>query len=172
MTRKTQARIERDRQKKATEKQQGPSQPTNCWDELKSLYDGCLMALTNSSRLIPILRNQELMSHFDDIQGAIELGKVIQKDTTEYRQRLEEIFSRHEALVGGSQSPDALMAALMIGEEYTGWYNSYVSVVSPSIQTFLIQADAAAQRLQTARQAAGGQEEAKAEETKETSVNE
>lgn len=146
MTRKTAARREREAIKRAEKKTTSES-AGNCWDELKQLYDGCMLALTNSARIIPILRNHEVMGNFEDINGAIELGKVISKDTTEYRHRLEAIHAEHSQLQGGSQSPDVLMAAIMIGERYQEWYNSYTSVVAPSIQNFLIQADAAISRM-------------------------
>lgn len=141
MTKKSQGRIERDL---AVPKKSRNGQATNaCWDELKQLRDGCLLALANSARIIPILRNQEILEAMDKsvVHNLVELGQVIGKDTTDFRERLEAIHEEHKHLSGGSNSPDDLMGAIVIGERYNEWFAQYNAVVSPSIQQVLTMAD-------------------------------
>lgn len=123
------------RKKPASKKHKPAVQSQGCWDDLKEVHATCLAAMASPLEIFSLLKDKQAVAAARDPGQLLEEAKVIQKDYADYRHALEVIQEQHSAKRGGTDSPDELMYALMIGEKYQDWLHSFETVVTPTVSS-------------------------------------
>lgn len=111
---------------------------TGCWDDLKEVHRQCLQMMASPMEIFALFKNKQALAAARDTSALLAEAKIIQNDYVDYRHALEVIYEQHSERSGGTENPDELMDALMIGEKYQGWMHSFDTVISPTLQSIAV----------------------------------
>lgn len=106
--------------------------PDSIWDDIELCYKECVALSTQPTAVLPLMRNEKFIEQLDNRKEFIADAGILAKDVKEYFARLTAIHDKHVGKTGPAQTPDDLMTALMISEEYNNWLESYQTVVMPT----------------------------------------
>jgi hypothetical protein len=111
--------------------------PDRLWDDLNTVYLECCAVSTTPATTLPLIKDVELVEKVENKQELIESAGMLSRDAKEYAERLEAIHSKHKEFSGKTNSPEEMMFAMQLGEEYQNWLESYQTVVLPTTNKIL-----------------------------------
>lgn len=128
------ARNQRRMKKKQIKKEQTNILKTNkCWDELELLHGATVGLFFSTKEIVPILKDEKLMSLMEDRQDIENTAECIAKDISSLKDNLIAINAKHRGKTGGTRNEDQLLEAAMIGQEYIDVAETFNSIVTPNI---------------------------------------
>lgn len=132
MTKKSQARLERDQIAKA-------AKDNHCWDELHITHASIANALTiSNAELTNALSDTRLYKYLPHPKEVAASIRSHATDLNNFRSELNEIHDLHKNRSGGLKDPEDLAGALRVGELYYQFNSRYQSIVIPTI-TYLLE---------------------------------
>ena len=130
MTKKSQARLARDRARKQA--REHLKKNNRCWDELNNIYQSAKTMLYQHIVISTLAANKELMARLKDPNSTINNIKILGNDIRELNVKLEEIHQLHANRYGGSDNPDEVMYSINISQKYAELMETHNSVVQPT----------------------------------------
>lgn len=103
------------------------------WDALNEIYANCVAYSLVPQVLQPYIDNTELTSKISDIDGLLNLVKLLARDVAEFADRLRSIGAQHQHRTGSSGDGNDLMQVFQIQEQYVQWGTSYEAVILPTL---------------------------------------
>lgn len=141
MTKKSAARLAKDAQRKAAEKEAVAG--STCWDELNSIYGQCVELLTQQAYIYTLMNNEELVALVPDIDTLNSNVTTMAEDVKRQGDLLVLIHCKHQNKTGGGFDPDEVMESIAIGEEYSDWMAWTCGTVVPLAKQILAQFNSA-----------------------------
>jgi hypothetical protein len=141
MTKKSAARLERDRIEKEREKFSG-------WDELNNIFNACRDTLIGAnSDMVALFRTPEIMANIPDRINTSTAIRGLGKDLIYFTKELNDINSKHSGRAGAPKDEEETIACLQIFESYVAFESRYQSVIMPTIIYLAEQAGLAKQKM-------------------------
>ncbi len=127
------------------------------WSEMTNLYQVLHQNFDNFNELfIEIIQNtqsdQDLLMEIEDINNFVDNCKLLEKDTSDRMNALEEIYKSHAHLTGFVTGPDDHMFYLTITQQYAGIVEIFETVLSPTQAAITTAYDLAKKRVMEKRQ--------------------
>lgn len=135
MTKKSQARMERDMREKALTNEKLENR---CWDDLRDIHAKCQMALNNIVSRVTSLYSIEGLGGLitNRAEVAVQL-RGLAADRTEFQNELNAILSLHSGRTGGSEDSYMNREALDIFESYRNWQAKFEAVFVPTVEQLI-----------------------------------
>jgi hypothetical protein len=145
MTKKSQARIERDYKKEIFKDSVSKNR---AWDELNELYQTLVTGLyTVNKNLADIYKTEGLFNFIDKKAEVKATIKGLANDLEFFKGKLIAIKALHEGKKGGFKDESEFGESLTIFEEYTKYQAEYDTVIMPSVTFLLEQSGIAEQKI-------------------------
>lgn len=132
MTKKSQARVARDRAEKEL-------QNTRVWDDVREISHRCYSLLSSHVGLQSLITNDELRGAIKDISLFEKNIIVLSKDLESLKQELDQLSALHSDKSGRATTPDEHMEGISIFEKYYMFMERHQNVVMPSVSHLLEQ---------------------------------
>lgn len=141
MTKKSQARLQRDANKKDID----TLKKTNtCWDDLKKISESCFVSIaTANQQLLAVYRTEGLLNFIPNRDEVKVSLRGLAQDVSMFTDDLTRIHSLHKDKTGGFTEDEDLSLSLTLFEEYANWQTRYEAVVMPTVLFLLEQAELA-----------------------------
>lgn len=159
MTKKSLARIERDRNAQELVKLK---KDNKCWDDMQSLYSSFSQALVGANaqlnevyRIPGIL---EFIPRKDEVTVAL---RGLSQDIRQFGAELSAIHSKHSDRTGGFSDEADMLTSIQVFEAYTNYQVRYDAVIMPTVTFLLEQAELALAVAAETAEASKQNEEAK-----------
>lgn len=133
MTKKSDGRIERDKNAAAVERE---IETGTTWDDLKQQHANAVTALLIPGTAAARLNDPEILKYIQDHNSFQANVAIVQRDVIEFNKDLQHIYRQHEGM-SGKATRDNILNALAIGEEYMAFMIRYKSVIQPTLQHIL-----------------------------------
>lgn len=131
MTKKSQARIERDQAKKQYEKFKEKAKP---WDDLKNIYSDCKTMLCSIPQQIAELYSVERIEEFLENRNiTANLMRCLSADINQMNQELETIYAGHKDRSGGATDEQDFLNTLSYVEAYNSFNVKFDGVIMPNV---------------------------------------
>lgn len=149
MTKKSAARLERDKEAADNKKAYTHAKETNkCWDELKGLANKCAdMMITTNVQLAEIYKTENIALFLDNPDEVKTVLRGLAGDLTTFREDLARIYNAHSSRSGGFTNEDDFAVSISIFENYHAFQTKYDAVISPSVHYLLEQAGIAEEKI-------------------------
>lgn len=165
MTRKSQARLERDAAAAAIgENRKGVSerfaearmleakehqyyQNNTCWDDLKQLSDEFAPLLLQYTSMMMVIDRPGIKEMIDDYRTFSNNTSILARDLTELKNEYLAIRSEHVDKTGAAKNQEENNAAIDLGMRYTALHEKHDGVVRPTALHILEQLNTAEQKL-------------------------
>lgn len=109
--------------------------PGCSWADLEDIHRNCQALAATPVLIADYMRNRELVAKVENQDLLLRSAQILQRDSKDYIDSLAAIFDRHSDRAGPIEDPDQHAAFIELSQEYTTWYQSYKSVVYPTIET-------------------------------------
>lgn len=117
---------------------------SSLWTEVDQIRNGCREQLSQAAHLTQLMSNREAVQRVGDKARLIEIGKLVQRDTRQTAQELNQISNTHterQKAYDASRTPgrgagmnaEEMLEAAQIGEAYAGWQDRHMRGVLPNI---------------------------------------
>lgn len=103
------------------------------WDEVNGIYLACMDLLKTSLALLPLLKEQELLSFVLNKNLLARNVSAITRDTKILVEELAKIQKGHKDKSGGSKSQPEMMESCAIFSEYVNFMERYDSALLPIV---------------------------------------
>ncbi|BAW19230.1 hypothetical protein [Ralstonia phage RP31] len=103
------------------------------WDEVNGIYLACVDLLRTSLALVPLLKEQELLSHVRNVNLLARNVSAINRDTLALAKELAKIKEGHKDKEGGSKSQPEMMESCAIFSDYVNFMERYDSALMPLV---------------------------------------
>lgn len=131
MTKKSQARLERDAAKKEYEKFKEKAKP---WDDLKNIYQDCKNMLCNVPTQIAQLYSVERIEEFLENRNITSnLIRCLSDDIKQMNQELETIYAGHKDRSGKANDEQEFLNTLSFVEAYNSFNVKFEGVIMPNV---------------------------------------
>jgi hypothetical protein len=140
MTKKSQARVARDRAEKEL-------QNTCVWDDVRAINHQCYSLLSSHVGLHSLITNDELRGAIKDISLFEKNIIVLSKDLVSLKEELDQLGALHQDKSGRANTADEHMEGISIYEKYYMFIERHQNVVMPSVTHLLDQLHEAEQIL-------------------------
>ena len=143
MTKKSQARLQRDAQKR---KEEEFFKNNNVWSDLEAIKQSCEAALYEANfQLSKFFKDEEVKNNLprETINEVIISIRALSDDIKKFQNDLNMIASKHMNRTGGAISPDNIQEYFGIFEMYNQWTSLYNACVKPTIMFIAENIDAA-----------------------------
>lgn len=141
MTKKSSARLERDRIEKEREKFSG-------WDELNNIFNACRDTLVGAnSDMVELFRTPEILANIPDRVNTATSIRGLGGDLKYFTKELNDINAKHFGKVGSPKDEEETIMCLQIFENYVAFESRYQSVIMPTIIYLAEQAGLAKQKM-------------------------
>ena len=137
MTRKSSARINRDKHQQRIDEARKKMQTNSCWDDLNGIHASCTGLLASHSATATVLRNKELMAFVTDVPALIDASRSLARDLGTMHEELKKLGELHAGKTGGTDDPDELIYSIQIHEQYALFMERHEGVVMPTAATIL-----------------------------------
>lgn len=102
------------------------------WDDLNKLYLECIAVTTTPARVLPLVKNKELLEKIENVKDLKESLTILTKDVVSYSEKLNSIKAKHEGKTGKVVNEDDILFSYSLVSEYQKWLESYQIVVLPN----------------------------------------
>lgn len=133
MTKKSDGRIERDKNEAAVERE---IENGTTWDDLKQQHAQAVAALLLPGTAAARLNDPEILKYIQDHNSFQANVAIVQRDVMEFHKDLQHIYLQHEGM-SGKATRENILNALAIGEQYMAFMIRYRSVIHPTLQHIL-----------------------------------
>lgn len=150
MTRKSQARVERDIKE---QKAQEALRNNTCWDDLNVISADAVMLMQKHVMIAGLLRNKDLNGFLPNVESVVANAKLLDKDVKALTADLEGLKALHADKTGGTDDPDVVMHTIGIFEQYQLFLERHEQIIMPTVSAILEQYNQAETRLNVAIEA-------------------
>lgn len=112
-----------------------PPENNTVWDDLNQIAARCGQLLASPGALLPILRNDELMKHVDNMEHLNRTANVLANDLNGFAKFYSGIRAQHANMTGASTNADEHLKAIMLHNDYTVWTEQFEANVRPMIES-------------------------------------
>jgi hypothetical protein len=133
MTKKSEARKFRDRQK-AEQKAQIQAEGRKGWDEVAKISEGCLAGLIIPTTFKDHLQNKQLLAFLTRAENVdlAEKVKLLQKDLMFLLEKLKVLRAKHKDKTGAEANFEEVFATYGLVNEYAQWQQEYDAFILPT----------------------------------------
>lgn len=146
MTKKSQARVERDITQKELKN-------TSCWADLQAVNKQCHQLIATVIPLVQLVSQPQIITNVPDINLFTKTVKILDDDLGKLVKELDDIGGLHMSRTGTAGEVNELMDSIRISELYTLWMERHGALIEPSSVTLMEQHDAATAKLRAAQEA-------------------
>lgn len=140
MTKKSQARVKRDQEKKDLEK-------NTCWDDLNEINSTIKCMVAQHALISGLASNQALVANLEDPKNVASKIRILSKDLIDLNNRIIVLESEHKDKQGGAKDINDMVKTLEIGQEYAFLIELHDAVIHPTAVEICESFDAAEKKV-------------------------
>lgn len=118
------------------------------WTSLEAYYQHLRTYAAQAGVVVGLARDERLKAALEDVNETTRLMNTLLRDLQHFTTALESLHERHAGRTGKHTDHDNLADMIEAAEHYDFWFNSYASVVLPTVRQLAEQFDAARVRIE------------------------
>lgn len=137
---KTNAEMKADRAKRENKRREAD---TLGWNDIDQMRTACYDSLrTTSKQVAEALKLPDLSQKLgEDTSKIAQMGKELATDVGNFKLTLDDIAKKHADQKGVAKGIDGKMKAILVGEEYHQWSDSFNTVVVQRAQEIMMRVE-------------------------------